>query len=210
MYVFAEGEVTEEEYAEIVRAHGTRGTPGLNVICEFRTPRDRKPMPLVEDAVAFARGVRRKARKAKLTEDDDRWPQVWCLFDRDEHKFVREAVALAEREQIGVAYSHPCFELWRLLHYQNYTSTFAGVCNGARDKLRAQNGFPQTYGPTVAKVDDNLVKHVRAGQVLGGYQQAKNYAKRINVQHRHPDPCRWDPYTGVWTFVENALDITDY
>ncbi|WP_344569847.1 RloB family protein [Streptomyces axinellae] len=210
VYVFAEGEVTEEEYAEIVREHGARGTPGLDVNCEFRTPRERKPMPMVEDAIDLARQVRRAARKAKLKEHDERWPQVWCLFDCDQHKLVPEAMALAKRENIGVAYSHPCFEFWRLLHYQNYTSTFATVCNSARDKLRGQDGFAKTYGPTFTRVDDNLVKHVRSGQLLGKYKQAKKYAKQINEQHHHPDPCKWDPYTGMWMFVEEALDITDY
>ncbi|MBQ1159708.1 RloB domain-containing protein [Streptomyces sp. A73] len=221
VYVFAEGEVTEDEYAQIVLEHGVRKHPDLPVKCEFRTPTERKPLPLVEDAVALARRVRREARKAKLTEDDDRWPQVWCLFDRDQHRHIPEAIALAKREKIEVAYSHPCFELWRLLHYQNYTSTFGCVCNDARDRLRQQPDFAKTYGPNIKRVDDNLVKHVRPGQVLSDtpgqsrpgpsrYKKAKGFAQRLNGQHNHPDPCHWDPYTDVWEFVERALDVIDY
>lgn len=44
--------------------------------------------------------------------------QVWCVFDVESppHPNLVEAVALAERHDVRLAVSNPCFELWLLLH----------------------------------------------------------------------------------------------
>ncbi len=75
---------------------------------------------------------------------------MWCLFDRDQHEDIPTAFAKARRENLHVAHSHPCFELGRLLHYQNYTSTFVGVCEQRGEPwLKHQPEFAQTYGPAI-------------------------------------------------------------
>ncbi|MFD4524464.1 RloB domain-containing protein [Streptomyces sp. NPDC058470] len=38
---------------------------------------------------------------------------LWCLFDRDRHEDIPTAFARARKAELHVAYSHPCFELWR-------------------------------------------------------------------------------------------------
>ncbi|AXK32957.1 RloB domain-containing protein [Streptomyces armeniacus] len=214
VYVFAEGAVTEELYIDIIRDHGTRANPGRRVNFDCRTThvatKYRKPVILVDEAVKLRRSVTREARRAGLTEDDWSWPQVWCLFDRDKHEQIPTAFADARAAGVHIAYSHPCFELWRLLHYQNYTSTFGGVCNSAADLLKGQPGFAKTYGPKVTKVSDQLAKSVRPDQVVGGYKKARSFAKKLNAQHTGPDQTTWDPYTDVWRFVEDALDLTGY
>ena len=42
------------------------------------------------------------------------------VFDRDQHPRFQEAVALCETHGIKVARSNPCFELWLILHEQDY------------------------------------------------------------------------------------------
>lgn len=49
--------------------------------------------------------------------------KVWCVVDRDKGgnhniKIVEEAWKLATENQIQLAYSNQCFELWFLLHYE--------------------------------------------------------------------------------------------
>ena len=52
--------------------------------------------------------------------------QVWCVFDRDPSRVnntaqrFNAALRLAEKEDIKVAYSNECFELWYLLHFNFY------------------------------------------------------------------------------------------
>ncbi|NUL34951.1 RloB domain-containing protein, partial [Streptomyces lunaelactis] len=147
-------------------------------------------------------------------EGDWNWPQVWVIFDRDDHQSIPEAMSLADEERIGVAYSHPCFELWRLLHYTNYTSTFGGVCGDANSRLRSRPGFAATYEPGVHRVSEQQSKHMREDQVLSKeghrYESARKYAKKINGGHSSPNPNAWDPYTDVWRFVEDGLLLSDY
>ena len=42
------------------------------------------------------------------------------MFDRDEHERFDEAVSLCEANEIGVARSNPCFEVWLILHVVDY------------------------------------------------------------------------------------------
>jgi RloB-like protein len=70
----------------------------------------------VEQARAF--GLARRSRKPPNSfEERD---EVWAVFDRDEHPRFNEAVALCQAHGVGVARSDPCFELWLILHEEDY------------------------------------------------------------------------------------------
>lgn len=219
VHVFTEGEVTEPEYIDIILQHGTLATPGRSVQRHFENAtapsKLRKPLTMVKAAVPVLRKVERQAKDEGLTRKDWNWPQVWVLFDRDQHPTVKEAMDLADREGVRWAYSHPCFELWRLLHYQNYTSTFGGVCEGASGLLRRQPGFAGTYGRNVRSVSTDRSKHVRPEQVLATddndrYGTARKHAREINASSRSGHPNTWDPYTDVHEFVAEGLLLSGY
>lgn len=57
-------------------------------------------------------------RTCELMQEDV-YEQVWCVLDRDSFPAGRfnEALALAQRSGIQVAYSNEAFELWYLLHF---------------------------------------------------------------------------------------------
>jgi hypothetical protein len=42
----------------------------------------------VDEAIGEWTEVQRAAKKAKLDPKDWNWPQVWCLFDRDQHEDI--------------------------------------------------------------------------------------------------------------------------
>lgn len=50
--------------------------------------------------------------------------EVWVVFDKD-HFDIEGAIRLAEKNNINVAWSNECFELWLLLHFNSLT-TFLG------------------------------------------------------------------------------------
>lgn len=227
VYVFTEGEVTEPEYIDIIVKNGVLDRPDRKVQHHIGNPnaegKHRKPYRMVQDAVRTLRKVEREAKAAGLKpyrvtggveEGDWNWPQVWVLFDRDDHRSIPDALRLAEKEGVRVAYSHPCFELWRLLHYTNYTSTFGGVCGDANSRLRSRDGFAATYGRGVRTVSEQQSKHMREEQVLSAdghrYEVAKRYAEKINNGHSSTNPHDWDPYTDVWRFVEKGLLLSGY
>lgn len=75
------------------------------------------PISVVERAIGEKAQLIREARKSKDSFDDHF--EVWAVFDRDAHPKpqVPQAIALANKNKIHIAYSNPCFELWGLMHY---------------------------------------------------------------------------------------------
>ena len=106
MIVVTEGEKTEPHYIrEFARIHRAP-----NVSVEW-TGGD--PQGVVKKAIAIKRRLGRGARANA---------NVWAVFDRDEHERFDEALQLAQRNDIRVAVSNPCFELWAVFHYQDYAA----------------------------------------------------------------------------------------
>ncbi|BBJ40807.1 hypothetical protein SSPO_035250 [Streptomyces antimycoticus] len=228
VYVFTEGTLTEPSYIDALigfkqraREKGTLPVGEVESTIEImwderthngrrgpqRSSHERKPLAIVEAAIAHRKKVTREARGLEKKYQ----PSVWCLFDRDEHQSVQRAANMADQAGVNVAYSHPCFELWRLLHYQNYTSTFGdGKCGAASNKLRGNPKFVKTYGQRLTSVSEDKAKLVLPDQVQGGYKQAKKFAKKMNQEHTSPEREKWDPYTDVWRFVEDGIGLTDY
>ena len=99
-----------------------------------------------------------------------------------------------------VAFSHPCFEVWRLLHHKPVTGTFGGkLCDEVTDRLPFAKG--------VANVKVVLPEQLPEGS----FAEAKKRALRMNAAHGEhvPLPHR-DPYTDVFSFVEGGLGIVSY
>jgi hypothetical protein len=71
------------------------------------------------DPWGIVKYARRKKREKK-SESSFSYDSVWCVFDCNSHDPVNRSRAFnqAEVNQINIAYSNPCFELWYLLHYQ--------------------------------------------------------------------------------------------
>ena len=97
--IVCEGRNTEPGYFEALR----RGTRGANVAIR-----------IVGDAGDPASIVRR------CLENFGRADHIWAVFDRDTHSHFDAAVRECGEKNIQVAYSNPCFELWLVLHYEDY------------------------------------------------------------------------------------------
>ncbi|MEH2586691.1 RloB family protein [Bradyrhizobium sp. AZCC 1721] len=46
--------------------------------------------------------------------------QVWAVFDRDEHHHFDRGVKICAENGIFVARSNPCFEIWLILHHEDF------------------------------------------------------------------------------------------
>jgi hypothetical protein len=46
--------------------------------------------------------------------------QVWAVFDRDEHHHFDEGVKICAENGILLARSNPCFEIWLILHFEDF------------------------------------------------------------------------------------------
>ena len=76
-------------------------------------------MALVERAIRARAAELRDERRGRGKASDE----VWCMFDFDVHPQVPEAIELARRNEINMAASNPCVELWFLLHQRNRRPT---------------------------------------------------------------------------------------
>nr|WSZ96086.1 RloB family protein [Streptomyces sp. NBC_00857] len=204
VYVFTEGKVTEPDYIKAIQQLGTLKNPKARVDVQIANATDqgsqRKPLVLVDNAIALLREKKREAKRAGLKEGDAAWPQVWCLFDRDQHEGVETALSRAEKAGVKVAYSHPCFEVWRVLHLKSVTGTFGGVCGAAEQRLPRE--WYQVSGG---------IKSVVPKQVEGRFEEARKRALDMNAEHSDYIPvAHRDPYTNVFDFVEDGLGIASY
>ena len=157
--LFCEGEKTEIEYFEAIRrvcsstliAVGTHGGVGV-------------PYTIAEKAVerAKALGLAPKSRRKKDSYEER--DQVWAIFDRDEHPRFKEAVMKCEEQNIGVGRSNPCFELWLILHEQDYDKP-----NDRHAMQKALAKLRPEYKLNGAKTPDcaDLVKRVEEAEQRG-------------------------------------------
>jgi hypothetical protein len=223
VWVYTEGSLTEPQYIDIVREWRDPSVRiSVRIANDERThggsrgPSNptyaRKPLDLLEQARAKLRDEKRKEKREKWPAPPagTRWTTVWCIFDRDRHPGVDDVMDRVTKDQqeegvqeekdasLRVAFSHPCFELWRLLHHSDYTSSFGGVCDDVSTRLP----FFTTKAAT---------KIVLPAQIKGGYTEAKARALRMNAKHSdHVPASRRDPYTDVFRFVEEGLHVLDY
>jgi hypothetical protein len=100
--IVCEGEKTEPNYFRNFRVPG-------KVYCDVR---------------GFGYNTVSLVRKTIELREQDEYDQVWCVFDRDSFpaQDFNNAIALADRNSIRVAYSNEAFELWYLLHFNFYNS----------------------------------------------------------------------------------------
>lgn len=106
-----EGKNTEPDYFEEFSRRNT-------AICVDIEPVKNagSPITLTEKAASI-RKTQRSRSYIKNNGDNDR---VWAVFDRDEHDYIAESFAICAKNDVGIAFSNPCFELWLILHYQDY------------------------------------------------------------------------------------------
>ena len=157
--LFCEGEKTEIEYFEAIRricsstliAVETHGGVGV-------------PYTIAEKAVERAKALGLAPRSRRKKDSYEERDQVWAIFDRDEHPRFKEAVMKCEEQNVGVGRSNPCFELWLILHEQDY--------DRAEDRHAMQKALAklrQEYDPDGSKTPDcdDLVKRVEAAEQRG-------------------------------------------
>jgi hypothetical protein len=140
--------------------------------------------------------------------------QVWALFDRDQHPCVPQAFAAARRTAVHVAFSHPSFDLWLLLHFQNLSSAEGGSSRVVNTRLRAAHPAYAAF----AVNGEKSVTGARAQALLGREDQAAGHARRLvddcpsevcSAAAGHAGECQpltRDPSTDVWWLLE-ALRI---
>lgn len=177
--VACEGRVTEPSYLKAYQheVHNPR------VHVEFAKETG-VPLTVVEAAI---RGRDKARQQAKAERDDNHlFEEVWAVFDVDEHP-LEEAVSAADREQIQLAVSNPCFELWAVLHFSEQTSHI-----GREAVRRSLQQFMPKYEK---KLDFSRLK--------GRYEDAKRRAVQLDrAEDKHGRQVGSNPSTRIYKLTE--------
>ncbi|MFV2197702.1 RloB family protein [Nocardiopsis sp. LOL_012] len=78
-----------------------------------------EPYGLVLDAKK-----RKESAHGRRREQGGEFDEVWCVIDIEAprpHDSLDEAMRLAHRSGIELAYANPCFELWLFLHQRDHS-----------------------------------------------------------------------------------------
>jgi hypothetical protein len=181
--VHTEGTRTEPEY--LTRVLDLRDRP---VVLQI-DPRHGVPSTLVANAIATKEQNTKDARRGR----DELINEHWCIFDHDEHPNIDEAITAAIDNEIGVASSNPCFELWLALHYLDHRR------HEHRHDIQA---LAQQHLPGLAK-DPKGITTAQATILLERYDVAKNRALSLDAMHSaNQSPQRSNPSTDAWRIVD--------
>ena len=122
----------------------------------------------------------------------DKNSQVWCVFDVEAEGRVANLTNLvnkAKRQNIQLAISNPCFELWFYLHYQ--------YCDIAIPDGKAMKQHLKKWWPDYEK---------SAGEFLpleGRYETARRNAMRLRRESHTKLPS--DPVPRPYTDVDKLV-----
>ena len=183
-YTAAEGEGTEYDYlGHLNQFYG----PDLRFL--IRWPNQRRglsPSQVVDDAarVVGESGV-----------------EVWGLFDHDGRPDIDQVCARAKRLRVKVALSHPSFELWLLLHFQDFSPAAQGGSNNViMERLRAAHPAFAYYRDGNKRID------ARRFQALcedDNIRRAVDRARRLSSHFTYQTPSNRDPSTDVHLLIES-------
>lgn len=130
-------------------------------------------------------------RGQRASNEYQPYNQIWCVFDRDSFPVDRfkDALSLARRKHIRVAYSNECFELWYYLHYNYLDSALSR--NDYPDKLT------ELMGQRYKKNDKNMYELLKEKQ-----KNAIENANKLLSSYSYCNPEKDNPSTTVHELVK--------
>jgi hypothetical protein len=123
--------------------------------------------------------------------------EMWIIFDRDQVKNFDEIIRQAEKENISVAWSNPCIEIWFSAYFDDMFS-----CN---DSVSCCNTFStiferktkQKYYKSDVKIYDKLCKYGNERQAI--FISKKKLKEQSDLNNM---PSKMYPTTTVHLLVE--------
>ena len=135
----------------------------------------------------------KEAIQLKHKNSRNPYNQVWCVFDRDSFtpKNFNSAFALAEKNNIRVAYSNEAFELWYLLHFDYY--------NTAISRNRYIEKLNELLAHRYEKNSKYMYKFLKEDNKQ---DKAIKHAKKLLTTYIRQNPEKDNPSTTVHLLVE--------
>ena len=180
--VFTEGSKTEVDYINHwYRKHRTRVRV---IVDDFHGV----PASLVDRAAARKKreaAAGRRQRGAAIRTANE----YWCVFDIDQHPNIPAAINKACGNEIEVAISNPCIELWFLIHFEDRT---ASISRHEAQRLAKQHlDSGKSLAPQALR---KLEEH---------HPDAKKRAIELDKKHSgDASPPRSNPSSNLWELID--------
>lgn len=161
-FLICEGEKTETAYFEAYFEALKAQYRSAQISIEYVAPAG-VPITIMDKVKARMAELRREQRSNPSVKADT----VWAVFDRDEHHKVTEAIAGCQDSGAQLAYSNPCFEVWLILHHEDY--------HASDDHHQVQKRYQKldpAYDPNGSKTPDcrSLMNRVEEAENRGERQ----------------------------------------
>jgi hypothetical protein len=179
LLVVCEGEITEPQYFRGLERFLRDATLSIEI-----PPERGEPKKLVQVAKTFNSAAIQDARRSG--DDNVRFDEVWCVFDRDDHERFDAACQMAKDNLFRLAVSNPSFELWLLLHFQDNPG------QQHRDRIKEM----------LVKKVQGYDKTIDFSKYLDGLNAAAVRAKRIDdMALQDGEPLFTNPSTSVYLLL---------
>lgn len=179
--LFTEGRNTEPEYFKAIVGYNP------DILIDLQIYRGVGcPMTIAEKASSFVKNSRPRNGDS-----------VWAVFDRDDHPKFNDACTKCKSVNINTAISDPCFEIWLILHYEDY--------NKADDRHKVQRYFStlcNKYNKNSGKIPD--CKKIVESVIEAENRAQKQYEKRLQESDTDT-PKR--PYTTVHNLTKAMREV---
>ena len=176
--VFTEGEKTEVSYLQYW-ARLKRGDVRVAI-----SDRHGVPWSLVKWAAEMRRQERRFSRRGQSISE------YWCVFDVNQHSRVPDSIEMARANDIRLAVSNPCIELWFILHFRDQDAHL--------ERHVAQKHSKRLLGSGKKALPGELLQ-----ALAGRYEDAKRRAQKLDKRHDGDGrPPRSNPSSEVWKLVD--------
>jgi hypothetical protein len=136
-------------------------------------------------ALTFESGMTPKTAVETAARMKHEYDQVWCVFDIDSHPLVPDARQQARDNNIDLAISNPCFELWAVLHFQDQRAHIDPP--GLRELCRRH--MP------------GYVKQLPFDELFPHVDEAMRRAEELEQMHERNDSAGENPSTGAHQLV---------
>jgi hypothetical protein len=189
LHIFCEGKKTEPNY---LNNYIGKRFPGTKLIAVEKSTKN-TPVELVEEAAEY--------KRCNAETPDDIF---WVVFDRESpmkypDSLHAKARITAKDNDIDIALSNVCFEVWLLLHFRTSSAAYMNCAD-----LLKKSDLKKKYIKNYDKAD-------RRDYSDAEIAAARKSAKHMNAQTisganpKWKNPHQWNPYTNVHELLD-AID----
>lgn len=189
IYIFTEGEKTERNYFESKKREIETEIRRKNIKIEIKGT-GYNTLSIVEYALNF---IDRENIKINNSADSD---ECWVVFDKDSFdKDFDSAINKAKANNLGVAYSNECFELWFLLHFSLLSSALSrGLIKGKLNDV-----LQKKYSEKYEKKKENMYSLIKSLEEIA----VKNAKQLLKIHEGEKSYLKKNPSTTVYLLVES-------